>query len=41
MGMLFVYALDSFRPGLVQVAVSSEPGDESPEFQRWGSLLAS
>jgi hypothetical protein len=31
-----VYALDSFRPGLGQVAVSSEPGDESSSSNAGG-----
>jgi len=35
-GHMFVYALDSFRPGLGQVAVSSEPGDESSSSNAGG-----
>ena len=35
-GYMFVYALDSFRPGLGQVAVSGEPGDKSSSFNPGG-----
>lgn len=35
-GYMFVYSLRSFRPGMGQVAVFSEPGDESSSSSAGG-----